>query len=349
MKSVLRALLALLLLIAALGTGSAVAPQADDARTDHQKTVDFWTVDKVKQAKPRDFVFDPSAGRFIPAAKGGTPGRPGGGGGGGGGDGDSTTVTGAHWTGGGVIAESTGKVLFALGGDYWVCSASVVTDGDANDGRAVAVTAAHCVYENEGDGEFASEWVYIPEYEAVAKDLHILNDNTQVCSEAPHGCFTASALVVHDGFASAGGFNGTAIQYDFAFAVLNGNVDADLGQQNIDFNAVAKGTTTFAFGYPHDFASFNHDLTYCAGGLNFDNRLFKLTYKLKCDMTGGASGGPWFSSFDEAAGTGTVMSVNSYGYAGGGAMHGPKFNTNTQAVYQAALATTGSCVAPDGC
>lgn len=73
-----------------------------------------------------------------------------------------------------------------------MCSASVVTDGA--DSRSLAVTAAHCVYENEGAGEFATHWMYNP-----------------------------------------------------------------------------------------------------------NNRLFKLTYKLDCDMTGGASGGPWFSPFTDTA------------------------------------------------
>ena len=218
-----------------------------------------------------------------------------------------------------------------------------VTD-DMED-RSIAVTAAHCVYENEGSSEFATNWMYIPQYEAIEKDLHILNNNTLVCEDAPHGCYTTDTLVVHDGFASAGGFNGAAIQYDFAFAVLDADLES-IGAQAIAFGAVSKGTSAYAFGYPHD-PTFNHDLTYCAGGLNFDNRFFKLTYKLKCDMTGGASGGPWFSSFND--GTGTVMSVNSYGYAGGGAMYGPKFNTNTQDLFEAAKATTSSCIETIDC
>ena len=356
MKRLLRTLLAVSLVAASLSSGTAAARQPDDTRSEHQKTVDFWTADKVRQAIPRDFVFHPASGRFIPAARGGNPGPPGGGGGGGGGD--STTTTGTHWTGEGTVVESTGKVLFSLGTNaqgedlYWVCSASVVADGEV--GRSLAVTAAHCVYENAGGGEFAQNWMYIPNYEEVAKNLHILNDNTQVCTSAPNGCWTANALVLHDGFASAGGFNGTAIQYDFAFAVIGdggktNSLVEGLGTQGIAFDSVSKGASTFSFGYPHDFATFNHDLTYCAGGLNFDNRFFKLTYKLKCDMTGGASGGPWFSPFTEGTGAGTVMSVNSYRYSGGDALYGPKFNANTAAIFGAAKLTAGNCIEPTTC
>jgi hypothetical protein len=154
-------------------------------------------------------------------------------------------------------------------------------------------------------------------------------------------------LVLHKGFASAGGFNGTAVQYDFAFAVLDRGLE-EVGAHVIAFDSVSKGSSTFAFGYPHDTTfsgtAVNGDLRYCAGGLNFDNRFRKLTYKLKCDMTGGASGGPWFSPFDDGAGTGIVMSVNSYRYSGGDAMYGPKFNSTTEATYNAAKSATANCV-----
>ena len=35
---------------------------------EHQRIVDFWTKDKVAQAKPRDFVRDPATGTFSEAA-----------------------------------------------------------------------------------------------------------------------------------------------------------------------------------------------------------------------------------------------------------------------------------------
>lgn len=71
---------------------------------------------------------------------------------------------------------------------------------------------------------------------------------------------------------------------------------------------------------------------------------WSLHRELKCRMTGGASGGPWFFPFSD--GDGTVMSVNSYRYSGGDALYGPKFNANTQAVYEAAKTTTASCIEP---
>lgn len=329
MRRLSRIVVVFSLLFAGLAVGSAASQQGDDARSEHQRIVDFWTVDKVRQAIPRDFMLDAASGRFIPTAKGGIPGRPGGGGGG-------SDVTGASWEAGGTVLMTTGKVLFASGGTYYVCSASVVNDDSTN--QSVVLTAAHCAYENAGSRGFVTNWMFIPEWDNATGALS--TSDSSFCDLTPHGCWTAQALVVHEGFAYAGGFNRTAVQYDFAFAVLGeGGHDAEtlvetLGTQTMSFNNVSKGTQVHAFGYPAAAPYLGDDLVYCAGGVNFDNRMFKLTYKLGCDMTGGSSGGPWGTDF--ADGDGVLMSVNSYKYSGGDAMYGPKFNTTTEATYDAA-------------
>ena len=129
-------------LLTAAGNGD--GGNSDAARAEHQRIVDFWTPERVAQAVPRDFVFDPGTGRFSPS-KGKPPGTPGGGGGGGGGD-ESTVVTGSSWNQGGEIDGAVGKVLFALGTSYYVCSATVIDDGSTNpNGTAMILAAAHCV------------------------------------------------------------------------------------------------------------------------------------------------------------------------------------------------------------
>jgi V8-like Glu-specific endopeptidase len=312
--------------------------RADEARAEHQRIVEFWTPERVAQAIPREFVADPATGRFRQVHH-----RPGHGGGPGGGDGGSNgdeTVTGSSWDGGGVVVETTGKVLFSLSGRFFVCSASVVEDSVEN--YSLVLTAAHCVYDNEGSGEFAENWMFIPNYDASPVPL---TTTGSFCAGTEHGCWTATALVLHDGFASAGGFNLNAIVHDFAFAVLGPGGHSEnvlvesLGTQDIAFTNISKGTQVFAFGYPHASPYDGTDLVYCAGGADFDNRLANLTYKLRCDMTGGSSGGPWYRTFDTTTGQGTAISVNSYRYIGGNAMYGPKFNSNTQAVYSTANTT----------
>jgi hypothetical protein len=111
---------------------------------------------------------------------------------------------------------------------------------------------------------------------------------------------------------------------------------------------VSKGTQVFAFGYPHASPYDGKDLVYCAGGADFDNRLARLTYKLRCDMTGGSSGGPWYYQFVKDTGQGVAISVNSYRYLGGSDMYGPKFNSNTSAVYNAADGATKNTIVGGG-
>jgi hypothetical protein len=63
-------------------------------------------------------------------------------------------------------------------------------------------------------------------------------------------------------------------------------------------------------------------------------------------MTGGSSGGPWLSSFNTTTTSGGLSSLNSYGYSGVAAMHGPKFNSDTAAVYNAANRASGNQIVP---
>jgi hypothetical protein len=115
----------------------------------------------------------------------------------------------------------------------------------------------------------------------------------------------------------------------------------ELGSFPIRFAAVPKGTTVYAFGYPAAGKYDGTKLTYCAGPVGFDAWNGNATYKLACDVTGGSSGGPWFVGFDEGTGSGTQISLNSYGYNGVKAMYGPKFDpATTMAAYDEANKST---------
>lgn len=329
---------ALAMLMTMLGTGAfAASDQSDQARSEHQRIVDFWTPERIAQAVPRDFVLDGANWKAKPD----NPGKPGGGGGGGGG---GSTVTGASWNGGGAVADTTGKVLFALGSSYYVCSGSVATESVS--GRSVVVSAGHCVYD-ETNGQFATNWMFIPDYDSAPAPL---DTQGNFCAQTEWGCWTASSLVVHEGYATAGGFNDQAVQYDWGFAVMgngghaNTQLDTTVGSQAISFSSVATGTTVSAFGYPAAQKYKGNDLVYCQGPVGTDPNTSNLTYSVACDMTGGSSGGPWFAPFDNGTGTGTQMSVNSYGYSGVKSMFGPMFNSNTQATWNTALTTNGNAV-----
>lgn len=316
---------------------------ANGVRTQHDRTVAYWTAERIRGAIPRDFIRT-SSGRFVPAAKppGTGGGKPGGGGGGG-------TVGGASWTGGGEIVERSGRVLFTMGGTNYICSASVADDGQ-DAAYSVILTAAHCAYD-EVAGAFATNWMYIPSFDTAP---------TYSCASTTFGCWTALALVVHNGYATAGGFNEQATVHDYAFAVVGAGgksggpsqVDT-LGAYPVVTNA-ANGDTLWAFGYPAAGKYKGKDLTYCKGPIFPDPYNANKTWGMTCNMTGGSSGGPWLAGtdIDPAKGTGggygSLGSLNSYGYSGINAMHGPKFDSRTNAVYNAARNATPDAMGIDG-
>jgi hypothetical protein len=322
-------LLALLMAVSLLLIPAFAAPAgaAGQRMSEHDRIVAHWTPARMKAAIPRDFVR--TATGFAPKA------RPGGGGSGG-------TVTGASWTGGGRILEASGKVYFEMGSSAYVCSGSVTTD--SRSGYSLVLTAGHCVYD-ETNRAFARNWLFIPNFDA---------SPTFTCGSTKYGCWTAQALVVHSGFATAGSFNTQATTHDFAFGVVaaggksgvNPQLDAAVGSFGIAYSGVNAGNTLSAFGYPAAGKYHGNDLTYCQGPIFTDNLNRNLTWGMGCGMTGGSSGGPWLSSFNAGTGVGTLSSLNSYGYSGVKNMYGPKFNADTQDVYQAANGATSNTIVP---
>ena len=159
---------------------------------------------------------------------------------------------------------------------------------------------------------------------------------------------------MHNGFASAGGFNQQAITHDFAFAVVgagtvrsgvNPELDLAVGSYPLSTSITAVGTKAYAFGYPAAQKYKGNDLVYCAGNTVTDPAFGDQTWGLLCSMTGGSSGGPWVFGFE---GSNPVLgSLNSYGRSGDPNMYGPKFNANTQAVYNAADGATANDIVGD--
>lgn len=327
------AVAAAMLTILALLPLAAVPVAAGDAGTragaEHQRIVKYWTAARITNAKPRDFVRT-VAGTFQPRAKPIKP-PPGGGG----------TVKGASWTQGGPIVQRSGKVVFTMGGSDYVCSASAVADSRA--GYSLVLTAAHCAYDEVAE-VFATNWTYIPSFDTAP---------TYTCAQSTYGCWTTAAggLVVHSGYATAGGFNEQATVHDFAIAIVgpggkSGTDQLDgLGSYRISYPAISTGGSVHAFGYPAAGKYQGNDLTYCAGPTFNDANNGNLTWGIACDMTGGSSGGPWLATFTQA-GAGTLTSLNSYGYRGLSNMYGPKFNANTQGVYNAANTRISDYIVP---
>jgi V8-like Glu-specific endopeptidase len=311
-----------LLVVPLIVMPAAAAPSATAA--EHARILAYWTPARMAAARPLD---------LTPTAAGGTKGKPGGGGGGGGGGG---LVTGASWTNGGPVLNLTGKVFFHMPNGDYICSGSVITDNRS--GNSTVLTAGHCAYD--WSSGFVTNWMFIPNFDA---------NPTYTCANTTYGCWTATALVIHYGFRNAGSFNNQAVTHDWAFAVVgaggkSGNAQLDStvgGSYGITLNA--SSSRLEAFGYPAARPYNGSDLTWCAGPAATDvSSSTGSTWGLACNMTGGASGGPWFVGLNETNGTGgSVGSLNSYKYTGDSShMYGPVFNSNTQATLNLALSTT---------
>jgi hypothetical protein len=319
--------------VIAAGNTPAGAAAAASERAQHRSIVAYWTPARMRAAVPRDFVVG-ATGTLQPNRKPPKP-PPGGGGGG------TGNTIGASWPDGkGAVYAATGKVYFEMGGGAWVCSGTALKD-TRSDAYSLVITAGHCVYDEASGGGlngFATNWLFIPQFDS---------SPTFTCSSTAFGCWTAQALVVNKGFASAGGFNTQATYYDWGFAIVGAGgksgtaqLDATVPTFAHQATAMASNTVADAFGYPAAGKYHGNDLTYCQNPIGFDIFNANSTYRLACDMTGGSSGGPWLSGFDGTGNTGTIRSLNSYGYSGQTNMYGPIFNSNTTTTYNVANGST---------
>ncbi|WP_248960413.1 trypsin-like serine peptidase [Sphaerisporangium perillae] len=220
--------------------------------------------------------------------------------------------SGAAWTTGGTIVKTEGRVFFTYQGRSASCSGTAVTSAN----KSVVVTAGHCV---KLGGAFHTNWAFVPGYSAGSR---------------PYGTWVATSLLTTPQWNSSEDMN-----YDMAAAVvapLNGQRLVDVvGGQGVAFNQ-PRGRQMYAFGYPAASPYDGSKLIYCSGRV-FNDFLISTDQGLTCDMTGGASGGGWFLSFDESTGAGTLNSVNSFKYNFASYwMFGPYFGPEAQAVYTAA-------------
>ena len=229
----------------------------------------------------------------------------------------SGSTAGSVYQGSGAVIRTSGKVFFTLNGVDYVCSGSSVVAGN----RSLVQTAGHCV--NAGPGAFATNFVFVPAY----RD-----------AQAPYGRFPARKLFTTAQFSSTGD-----LSYDVGYAAvskLNDRPLADIvGAQGMGFSQ-ARGAYVHAFGYPAAGRYDGSKLAWCRGTVLSDTQGTS-DQGLRCNMTGGSSGGPWFITYDEAAGVGVVNSLNSFKYVSlglfeGNQMFGPYFGSVIQSLYNVA-------------
>ncbi|MEV6393556.1 peptidase [Streptomyces sp. NPDC051907] len=311
------------LLAGALSAGAAAAapppPPPPASFAPQQAAKGFWTAERMRSATPLDLI-QPAPGALKAPSKGGkttsiaptpAPGAP-----------SSIARTdlgptafpqpGGPWTSGGAVVKTSGRVFFTMQGRTASCSGNSVTSKNGS----TVITAGHCV---KYQGGWHTNWVFVPGY-----------DNGQ----APYGQWSATKTLATDQWAASENIN-----YDVGAAVvapLNGKTLAEtVGAQGLQFNG-GYNKAMYAFGFPAAAPYNGSKLIYCSGNSSKDF-LFSQDHSLGCNMTGGSSGGPWFTSFNEATGTGLQASVNSFGYIFlPNRMFGPYFGPEAQALYDKA-------------
>ncbi len=297
-----------------------------------------WTPERRAAARPMrgETAPSPSAGPPREAAKGG---KPGGGSGGDGGGGSNDTL-GESWVNNpdtsDDVADTTGKLFFTTDTnvDSW-CTASVVKSTHRN----VLVTAGHCVHKKaDPTGDFFTDFLFEPAFD------------DDVAS--PHGAWTVQAIVTPTEWASTNQNDlYKQYEYDVAFVVLVAredglNIEDVVGGQDIlfDWDLTASDPYLYSFGYPRNRAGKTvwdgGDLIHCASPAIALPEEFEapLATGVACKMQGGSSGGPRLANFDQASGTGSVVSVNSWSGYDRDVLWGPTFGQDARDAYVAASA-----------
>ncbi|MFK4224136.1 trypsin-like serine peptidase [Streptomyces sp. NPDC019890] len=296
--------------LSATAAGAAPAPSPTPTVFKQQQTKGFWTAERMRHATPLDLLPLTRNGlKALRAPKrGGTETRI-----------SPTGVSvmsfpqaGGAWTGGGAVVKTSGRVFFTFQGRTASCSGDSVTSQNGS----TVITAGHCV---KYQGSWHTNWVFVPAYSN---------------GQAPYGQWSATKTLTTPQWQASEDIN-----YDVGAAVvapLNGQKLASVvGAQGLSFNG-GYNKQMYAFGFPAAAPYDGTKLVYCSGNSSKDF-LFSQDHSLGCNMTGGSSGGPWFTSFSESAGTGLQASVNSFGYTFlPNRMFGPYFGNDAKALYDKA-------------
>jgi hypothetical protein len=271
----------------------------------------------------------------------------------GGGGGGGNVVANAVYSAGGAIQNAAGRVYFEMPSNSrrtrwsgYVCSGTVVTDSTS--GRSIVQTAAHCVYDDAYKA-FARNVLFIPNQAGTSGSGTDLN-----CSNDPFGCWTPSfgvvdvnwttrtfpdnvtwdyAYYVFDDTSHSGSGGGTGVVLDSTVTAI----PISFGVPNFDVaNSSSDYTTALGYSYGED-----PKFMYCAEDMK---QLDQANWWLgSCDLSGGSSGGPWMQPF--SGGTGSLISVNSWGYTNQPGMAGPKLSgTSASSVFSCAKTKTFASV-----
>lgn len=212
--------------------------------------------------------------------------------------------------------RTVGRVFFTdERGRNRSCTGTAVSSAN----KSVVWTAGHCV-ESGSTGGFHTNWIFVPGFGSCG----------QVCR--PHGGFRATKLMTTRGWADDGDY-----RVDFGAAVVapagGQKLTSVLGGQGLAFGGPADDVVR-AIGYPADppFEGFRQWM--CLGAFTGTDTAIAGQgpdpVSISCDMSGGASGGPWL----------TELGRNGYGYIAGHTSY--RYRRDRGTVYSPVLGTAAA-------
>lgn len=291
-----------------------------------QEVNEYWSDSALTEATPRspgdpgtpsDGPTDEPTGAVVPPSDGpiGTVAP----------DANGSVADGRPFPAAGISVATQGRLYYVFNGLNYVCSASVVNSATRN----VVATAAHCMWDTEGQTGFASNVLFIPADSANGQG-------------APYGRWTAAAVFLSPTFQesafiepSTGYVTGDGWAFDFAFIVMAPNeagqqIQDVTGGQGVAFGVPVEGLVVI--GYPTAPPFDGNSERYCASP-SWDESSYG-GYGIPCVMTPGSSGGGWFTRFDPARGVGYLVSMTST--LDGSSLYGVSLGQEARGLYQAA-------------
>lgn len=206
-------------------------------------------------------------------------------------------------------SAAQGEVFFFDPADdtYSACSGGTVNNPTGD----MVVTAGHCIY----DTAWMQDWVYAPAY----------NNGSE-----PYGLFIATAFNTFTTWISGADHN-----YDVGIAnvglnALSQKLVPTTGANGFAYNGAYSVVVTI-WGYPADSANNENGYTPLSC-YNVTTSQYISRVEAACSMAGGASGGPWLTSYNVSTRNGYVDGVTSTGDPLGD-IDSPYFSSNEAALY----------------
>ncbi|MFF2329048.1 MULTISPECIES: trypsin-like serine peptidase [unclassified Streptomyces] len=239
-------------------------------------------------------------------------------------------------------AAPVGKVFFDSPEGSMVCSGTVVKDPE-NPGKSNLVwTAGHCVHAGSKGGWYRNI-IFVPAYNDKGKSAAALK-NAQPQEIAPYGSYWADWATTSGEWLADGGPTGAeGAPYDYAVLHVKPekgtkSLEETVGNAlTVDFDApeIAKISAMGAWGYPAA-PPYNglimHKCVDRPGRLSISPSKPSM-YRIGCTMTGGSSGGGWFSEGSD--GKLVLVSNTSIGPVNWGWLAGPHLGRGAQDVFTA--------------